>query len=513
MTNKSKLTTAAAVILATSIASLMTNAKSPAVADVASVTAKSISDTKVSSALNIKAFHTAGIVSIPLKEGLVIAGKINQTQEDSATGIYRVGGEWERGAFFFVVDESYSTSGFVTDYTNKVVYELSPTAAGSPVVFVLQKLTDLLCRELPVIDAEGALVAGGTVSAGTLTTGTVTAVPVINTNKRAKVMLYLEFGGATVMEPAWNSGKTIIAAPSGLTEAQIRDVVRIVSERYAGFNVSISTDKAAYEAAKGARMRCIVTPTSFTGAFNVGGIAYISSYALVNRGYFSPTFPCFAFPPMVGSTKNVAEVIAHEFGHTFGLKHDGSTKSTYYSGQGVWAPIMGTGYSKSVVQWSKGEYKGANNKQDDMAQLASNLGYINTGSSAAIAQVISGSVNQTGVVCNTTDVRKFVFETLKGGSINLSVTTSPNTTLNPTIELVSTSGVTLLKLNPLNDMKTSAVRTVAPGRYTIKVYGEGEGDPTTTGYSAYGSVGGFTLTGTVPADGVLKSGTLSVGTR
>ena len=31
---------------------------------------------------------------------------------------------------------------------------------------------------------------------------------------------------------------------------------------------------------------------------------------------------------------------------------------TYYKGHGGWAPIMGVGYYKAVVQWSKGEYLG-----------------------------------------------------------------------------------------------------------------------------------------------------------
>ena len=34
---------------------------------------------------------------------------------------------------------------------------------------------------------------------------------------------------------------------------------------------------------------------------------------------------------------------------------------SYYSGHALWAPIMGVGYQKPVVQWSKGEYTNANN--------------------------------------------------------------------------------------------------------------------------------------------------------
>ena len=49
----------------------------------------------------------------------------------------------------------------------------------------------------------------------------------------------------------------------------------------------------------------------------------------------------------------------------------------YYKGLGSgdvsWAPIMGNSYGKNVTQWSKGEYTGANNTEDDIALIAGNL--------------------------------------------------------------------------------------------------------------------------------------------
>ncbi len=69
------------------------------------------------------------------------------------------------------------------------------------------------------------------------------------------------------------------------------------------------------------------------------------------------------------SSKFIAEVVSHEAGHSFGLLHDGTSTNPYYDGQGIWAPIMGTGYSKTLTQWSKGEYFGANNKENDIALI------------------------------------------------------------------------------------------------------------------------------------------------
>ena len=42
----------------------------------------------------------------------------------------------------------------------------------------------------------------------------------------------------------------------------------------------------------------------------------------------------------------------------------------------MWAPIMGVGYYKPLVQWSKGEYAGANNTgQNDVAAIAARAPY------------------------------------------------------------------------------------------------------------------------------------------
>ncbi len=105
-----------------------------------------------------------------------------------------------------------------------------------------------------------------------------------------------------------------------------------------------------------------------------GGVAYIGVFDDTSN-YYKPAL-VFYDRLGAGNEKYVAEAISHEAGHNMGLHHDGSSTTSYYQGHGSgatgWAPIMGMGYYQSLVQWSKGEYPGANNKEDDFAVMASN---------------------------------------------------------------------------------------------------------------------------------------------
>ncbi len=96
-----------------------------------------------------------------------------------------------------------------------------------------------------------------------------------------------------------------------------------------------------------------------------------------------------------------------------------------YSGHGDWAPIMGSGYYKSVTQWSKGEYPGANQLQDDLAVMQTyGIPVIadDYGNKNAAATVLSGSsISASGKITTRSNVDVFQFSTGDGVvTINLN---------------------------------------------------------------------------------------------
>ena len=152
-------------------------------------------------------------------------------------------------------------------------------------------------------------------------------------------------------------------------------------EDYAPFDVDVTTEPPPPESITRAGsgddiFGTIVLITSRSGVYSCscGGVAYLGIFDDTSDFYK----PALVFHDALGSgdEKYVAEAISHEAGHNMGLGHDGYSGGGYYGGHGSgttgWAPIMGVGYYKALVQWSKGEYATANNVQDDSVVMQSN---------------------------------------------------------------------------------------------------------------------------------------------
>ncbi len=232
-----------------------------------------------------------------------------------------------------------------------------------------------------------------------------------------------------------------------------------------------------------------------------GGVAYVNVFNTSGstHSYYQP-----ALVFSDGTTKNgkyVGEATSHEVGHNLGLNHDGTSSSGYYSGSAPWAPIMGASYNQPVSQWSKGEYPGANNAQDDLTQIATGAAVRgDEDTSGAIA--LANGASADGVVTRSTDADTYAFTA--AGSTTISVANgTPFPDLDVQLRVLDANGAQVALVNPATTRVSatqaagmSASHTfVAPTSgavYRAEIRGAGQGTPGTAGaYSAYGSLGTY----------------------
>jgi len=367
---------------------------------------------------------------------------------------------------------------------------------------------------------------------------------VLHSRPGAQNVLYLNFEGEIVVNTLWNTEldrSSIPALPFSVDsdydtyneteQTIIRHVWMRVAEDFAPFKIDVTTERPATLTTRTA-VALITSHVDRDGQPNpendAGGVAYVSVFGTFNYARYRPAW---VYHDNLGNSESIiAEVVSHEIGHNIGLSHDGRTDGIeYYNGHGTgdisWGPIMGTGYSRNVTQWSKGEYYNANNTQDDLAVIASKTAYKTDdhGNSAATATPIkltdkTNVVSTTplvdpananpankGVIEQNKDVDWFSFLT-GSGPVKLAV--SPLVMLSGTrggnldlsIELYDSSGRQLLTNNPPSTTSACIETNLPAGLYYIAIRNSGAGDPfsaTPTGYTAYGSLGQYFLTGWV----------------
>ena len=352
----------------------------------------------------------------------------------------------------------------------------------------------------------------------------------LHSDSGASKVIYLDFDGYTTTGTSWNNytgGAAIVTPAFSLDDsssfsddelARIQYIWQRVAEDYIPFNVDVTTQdpgpggitkSSTHDTLYGIRV-CIGGNSSWYSSTAIGGVAFMYGF-----GPSSDT-PCFVFSDNLGMSdhgneKYVAEAISHEAGHTLGLTHDGVTGGTvYYAGQGSgptgWAPIEGTGYYRELTQWSKGEYAGANNQQDDLAVIAGstgNFGYRaddhggTIASAAALAVTGGRNVSGSGIIERSTDVDFFSFTTAQG-LVSLSIEPAPR---GPNLDILATlydsSGAVVATSNPIGELRASFELSLLAGTYYLSVDGTGEGDPLVTGYTDYGSLGQYFISGTI----------------
>jgi len=321
--------------------------------------------------------------------------------------------------------------------------------------------------------------------------------PALQSRPGAPAVIYLDFDGETVSGTNWNSGATIIAAPSGLSDAQITTTWEVMAEDFSPFDINVVTDRSIFEATpKDHRIMCIFTPTDDAQP-DSGGVAYLSSFS------WNTDDPAWVYN--LGNGKQAGDTGSHEIGHAMGLDHDGKGSTEYYEGHGNWAPIMGFSLNKPIAQWSLGEYTNASNMQNDLQVIgggANNFEFVpddhgsDANSSTELNADAGGNVTaseNSGIIENRNDIDMFSF-LAQAGSATFNF--SPHD-IHPNLDiqarLLDSNGVEIANSNP-SGLSASITTNLSAGLYFLEIQGVGAGS-VDTGYSDYASLGQYSISG------------------
>ena len=374
--------------------------------------------------------------------------------------------------------------------------------------------------------------------------------------------LFLDFNGYSIpSSSAWNDywkGNDVRGLSfdsnysdfSAAENAYIQDIWRAVSEDFSAFNIDVTTEdpglagltrSSESDVYFGAHA-VISDDYSQSAVCNCGGVAYVGvvDYIFSSFGATNPYSPNFNFVSFSSgnyvSAADAAGIVSHETGHNLGLGHDGNDSTGYYPGHanGIWAPIMGTSYNKSISQWSKNENRSgqvtswtqrANSEwifpsdctespscRDDFLVISENnipLMVDDYGNEPANSYLVtSKNFSILGYVGANED--EDWFKITADGPIKLSATvTATEKYPNLDIELIlkGSNGATLASNNPLVTRNLNGQpagvnaalsdQMLDPGTYYLIIRGTGALNPLDTGYSRYASVGKFTLNGVI----------------
>jgi hypothetical protein len=361
-------------------------------------------------------------------------------------------------------------------------------------------------------------------------------------------VLFINFSGENVTGTAWNTAnRTTIPAVAFSTDGDystfsdaeqlaIKRIWQRMAEDYAPFNIDVTTERPATFTTRTAHA-LITRSTDANGVNNPsstgGGVAYVNVFGAANYATYRPGW--IYFNNLAYDESYIAEAASHEIGHNLGLSHDGRTDGQeYYGGHGSgdtsWGPLMGTGYDRNLSQWSKGEYYRASNLEDDLAIMAAKISYFtddhgNTNATATALTILGGTnVSSTtpendpartnsankGVLERNTDVDVFSFAT---GSGPIDLTINPwimptgitrGGNLDIAVALYNSSGTRLLTNNSSSLTYARVQTNLVDGIYYLHVRNSGQGSPsnaTPSGYTAYGSIGQYFITGSVVPSG------------
>ena len=338
----------------------------------------------------------------------------------------------------------------------------------------------------------------------------------LNSLPGADVTLYINFNGG-VYSPSISllpfSMDSDTSTFSNEELFQMQRIFECVAEDFRPFNVNVTTIEPTLDMIVksdsadeiyGGEVMIGNNPTGQAGLAG-GGIASASSApGFWNSGSDGKAWGIYA----AGAS--------HEFGHMFGLGHDADSNQTngYYYGHqggwGAWNAIMGASTWAAPSQWSKGEYNGALNQEDDIAIIAGKShgfrvdDHADTANFATELSALDNSFSTLygeGII-ETSDDSDWFFFYHEGGSLAFRVDPinviekrrlSPN--LDISASLYDSAGNLIQENGAGEDFLWAHIfnDTLPAGTYYLKVEGTGSPyiDYQQQGYTDYGSLGAY----------------------
>lgn len=206
----------------------------------------------------------------------------------------------------------------------------------------------------------------------------------------AAITLAIVFDGVTMEGQRWNvaagADPLVLDGAQGLSDELKHDVWARVAELYAPFNINVITGPQPDDALRklspsdesyGALAVVTDSPSSLVdGPAGLAGIAWLGGAGAAYLEGALVFASSYAHASDDVKARGIAETIAHEVGHNFGLQHHGFEVSPTESDEyftplnGLWAPVMGISDFVPVSQWSQGDYAHATNpSQGDLETM------------------------------------------------------------------------------------------------------------------------------------------------